>query len=212
MTDWTSSPYYQNAVRAARRFGVPVSLFTAQIGQESSFNPNAQNGQASGIAQFIPSTAAAFNLNPYDPVAALNAAAQYDSQLYTQTGSWVKALELYGTTSATNPSLAPGVQAQAQAADAGSSFYGNDLIKSIGQWAIGQIPGGTTAQNNIASAAAGTAQAATGLGSAMTFLTDIPRVVTTVLGLIFIIVGLIALTRGPAVNIVSGALKEAATS
>jgi hypothetical protein len=49
-------------------------------------------------------------------------------------------------------------------------------------------------------------------GSAISFITDIPRVTTTLLGLILIIAGIFALSRGPAVQIVGGALKEAATS
>ncbi len=49
-------------------------------------------------------------------------------------------------------------------------------------------------------------------GSALSFITDIPRVATTLLGLILIIAGIFALTKGPVVNIVSSAVREAATS
>ena len=48
--------------------------------------------------------------------------------------------------------------------------------------------------------------------AALNFITDIGRVTTTVLGLILIIAGIFALARGPAVQIVGGALREAATS
>lgn len=51
-----------------------------------------------------------------------------------------------------------------------------------------------------------------GVGSALGFITDIPRVATSVLGLILIIAGIFALSRGPAINIVSSAIKTAATS
>lgn len=48
--------------------------------------------------------------------------------------------------------------------------------------------------------------------SAISFITDIPRVATTLLGLILIIAGIFALSKGPAVNIVSSAVREAVTS
>lgn len=48
--------------------------------------------------------------------------------------------------------------------------------------------------------------------SAVSFITDIPRVVTAILGLIMIIAGIFALSKGPAVNIVSSAVKTAAIS
>jgi hypothetical protein len=66
---------------------------------------------------------------------------------------------------------------------------------------------------------AATAFSKTGLGktidatsAAVSFITDIPRVVTTLLGLVLIIAGIFALARGPAVNIVASAVREAATS
>lgn len=48
--------------------------------------------------------------------------------------------------------------------------------------------------------------------AALAFITDIPRVATTALGLILIIAGIFALTKGPAVNIVTGAVRNAVTS
>jgi len=50
--------------------GVPVQIFVNQIYQESGFNPNAvSSAGAIGIAQFLPSTAAALNppVDPRDP-------------------------------------------------------------------------------------------------------------------------------------------------
>jgi hypothetical protein len=104
MVDYSSSPYYSTAVSAANQWGVPADLFVQQIGQESGFNPDAVNASsgATGIAQFLPSTAAnaGYGIAPFDPtdpVASLNAAAQYDKSLYQQTGSWAGALSAYGT-------------------------------------------------------------------------------------------------------------------
>lgn len=118
MTDYTTSPYYNAAVNAAQTYGVPTNLFVAQIGQESGFNPSAVNGNAYGIAQFMPSTAQQFGINPADPVASLNAAAQYDSQLYNQLGSWSAALSAYGTTANGN---GPSVASLAKSIDAGTT-------------------------------------------------------------------------------------------
>lgn len=100
--DWSGSPYYSVAVAAANTYGVPANLFTWQIGQESGFNPNAFNSTsgATGIAQFLPSTAAdpGYGVTPFDPTdpnASLYAAAQYDAALYQKTGSWDAALQAY---------------------------------------------------------------------------------------------------------------------
>lgn len=64
----------------------------------------------------------------------------------------------------------------------------------------------------IGSVIGGVGDAAKGAGSAISFITDIPRVATTILGLILVIAGIFALTRGPAVNIVSNAVSKAVTS
>jgi hypothetical protein len=104
---WSYSPseqaniemYTPTAYLASQYYGVPWELFSAQIYQESSFNPSAKSStsSANGIAQFITSTAADFNLDSNDPVASLWAAAQYDSQLYAKSGDWSKVMNSYGT-------------------------------------------------------------------------------------------------------------------
>lgn len=92
------------ATQAANAYGIPPDLFIAQINQESSFNPNAQNGAASGIAQFMPGTAAQYGVNPYDPVSSLWGAAAYDADLYAKSHSWAKVLSNYGTIDPNGPS------------------------------------------------------------------------------------------------------------
>lgn len=91
--------YSSTIAAAAQQWGVPPQVLAWQIQQESSGNPNAYNPSSgtAGIAQFSPSTAQEFGINPYDPNASINAAAQYDAQLYQQTGSWTGALTRYGT-------------------------------------------------------------------------------------------------------------------
>lgn len=94
------SPY---ATQMAQQYGVPTNLFLWQIGQESSWDPNAHNSTpgstATGLGQFINSTAQSFGIDPTNPYQSLQAAAQYDAQLYNQTGSWPAAMQAYGTTS-----------------------------------------------------------------------------------------------------------------
>lgn len=87
------------AASYAKRYGLPESVFLAQIQQESGFNPNARSSAgAEGIAQFIPSTAKAYGLdNPFDPQASLDAAARYDSDLLKKYGTIQRALSAYNS-------------------------------------------------------------------------------------------------------------------
>jgi membrane-bound lytic murein transglycosylase B len=154
----SGSQYYSQAVASANAYGVPPSLFTAVINAESGFNPNAYNASsgAAGIAQFIPSTAQSFGIDPYNPSGALNAAAQYLSQLYQRTGSWTGALLAYsGNTSGTTP------------------YPGNPLVaQALAQTgeASGLNPAGSATQPGAAQA---TGAATTGSGCASFFTTPI---------------------------------------
>jgi hypothetical protein len=84
-------------VRAATHWNVSVALLAAQLMAESNFNPFASSpAGAQGIAQFIPSTAAAYGLtDPFDPVAAMDAQAHLMSDLIRQLGSPQLALAAY---------------------------------------------------------------------------------------------------------------------
>jgi hypothetical protein len=86
------------AQQDAARYGLGP-WFVNQIQQESGFNPNARSGAgAEGIAQFMPATARGVGLaNPYDPVASLAAAAQFDAKLIKQYGSVPRALSAYNS-------------------------------------------------------------------------------------------------------------------
>lgn len=77
---------------------------------------------------------------------------------------------------------------------------------------VGEPLGGSVGKSSIGGAIKSVADALDTTSAAVKFITDIPRVATTVLGLILIIAGIFALARGPAVQIVSGAVKEAVTS
>lgn len=83
---------------AAQQYGVPYDVLYNVLGSESSFNPNAYNASsgATGIAQFLPSTAASLGVSPSDPTSSIYGAASYLSTLYNQTGSWPGAYAAYG--------------------------------------------------------------------------------------------------------------------
>lgn len=80
------------ADQAATANGIDPTVFRNLIMSESSFNPTAINPQsvngenASGIAQFLPSTAASLGINPFDPISSLNGAASYLSGLVSKYG------------------------------------------------------------------------------------------------------------------------------
>lgn len=121
--------FQQPIDQAAQQWGVPQLLLAQQLYQESGFNPAAQNGNAYGIAQFMPGTAADLGVNPADPISSIFGAAQYDSQLYNKTGSWTGAMQAYGTIPSSGP-LSLGQQVVAQIAgglDSNSSGTGLGL-------------------------------------------------------------------------------------
>jgi TP901 family phage tail tape measure protein len=96
------SGWAQKAMTAAREVGIDPAIFERQMRQESgNYAPDVISGArrssagAVGIAQFMPSTAAALGVNPLDPEAALRAAARYMRQLSDRYGSIRNALWAY---------------------------------------------------------------------------------------------------------------------
>lgn len=84
-------------IDAGSRWNVSAALLAAQLVAESNFNPFAVSpAGAQGIAQFIPSTAAAYGLDdPFDPVAAIDAQAHLMSDLIRRLGDPQLALAAY---------------------------------------------------------------------------------------------------------------------
>ncbi len=84
-------------LRAATRWNVSAALLAGQLMAESNFDPNAGSpAGAQGIAQFMPTTAAAYGLrDPYDPVEAIDAQAHLMSDLLRQFGDPSLALAAY---------------------------------------------------------------------------------------------------------------------
>ncbi len=98
-----TSAYVAIAQQDAINAGISPDYFTRQINQESGFNPRAYSpGGAEGIAQFEPGTAAGLGINPWDPVASLNAAAHLMAN-YSKNygGNYAMALAAYNGGSGT---------------------------------------------------------------------------------------------------------------
>ncbi len=72
-----TTDFRQIARQKAQKYNLLPDVFEKQIGAESGFNPNARSSAgAEGIAQIMPGTAKSWGVNPYDPVAALDASAK----------------------------------------------------------------------------------------------------------------------------------------
>ncbi len=92
----TTSSYKTVAEQYAQQYGVPASIFDAQINQESGWNPNARSSAgAMGIAQIMPGTAQGWGVDPTNPVASLQAAAKAMGDYYKRYNSWPAALIAY---------------------------------------------------------------------------------------------------------------------
>jgi hypothetical protein len=89
--------YRDPIARAAARWNVSANVLAAQLMAESNFNPLAVSPVgASGIAQFMPATAAAYGLrDPLDPNASIDAQAHLMSDLMRQFGDTSLALAAY---------------------------------------------------------------------------------------------------------------------
>jgi len=171
------------AAAAAFTSGVPPDLFLAQIQQESGFDPNAFNptgSTATGIGQFIPSTASAIGLDPNDPYASLDAAAQLDTQNYEQSGSWLGSLTAYGTL----PSSGDYNAGQQNVANIAGSYdtaandfgYGSYVTDPVSGYSVISGQGGAVTttglgsgvtQTGVIPGAPGTSQVGTGIGSSL---------------------------------------------
>ena len=85
------------ATEKANKYGIPITLFLAQIQTESSWNPNAvSSAGAQGLGQLMPDTAAWLGCsNAFDPEQNLEAAAKYMQYLHDMYGDWNYALAAY---------------------------------------------------------------------------------------------------------------------
>ena len=85
------------ATDKAQKYGIPVSLFLAQIQTESRWNIHAVSGAgAEGLGQLMPDTAIGLGCSdPFDPEQNLEASAKYMQQLHDQFGDWNYTLAAY---------------------------------------------------------------------------------------------------------------------
>ncbi len=97
LPSFVPSQYRDLIVQAATRWNVSAALLAGQLMAESGFDPNAGSpAGAQGIAQFMPSTAAAYGLrDPFDPEEAIDAQAHLMSDLLRQFGDPSLALAAY---------------------------------------------------------------------------------------------------------------------
>jgi transglycosylase-like protein with SLT domain len=97
LPSFVPTQYRAMLLRAATRWNVSAALLAAQLMAESNFDPSAGSpAGAQGIAQFMPSTAAAYGLrNPYDPAEAIDAQAHLMADLLRQFGDPALALAAY---------------------------------------------------------------------------------------------------------------------
>lgn len=96
---WKTTSYYTYAdsiAHAENQYSIPPDLLARLLYQESRFNPSARNPSgATGIAQFMPATAASLGINPLDPVQSIFGAGRYLRQLFDQFNDWANALAAY---------------------------------------------------------------------------------------------------------------------
>ncbi|GCE17544.1 lytic transglycosylase domain-containing protein [Dictyobacter kobayashii] len=93
----TVTSYVSMARQAATDAGISPDIFERQIEQESKFDPRALSpAGAQGIAQFMPATARALGIDPWNPEQALKGAAHlmasYNKQYH---GNYAAALAAY---------------------------------------------------------------------------------------------------------------------
>lgn len=83
-------------VKAAKVYGVPVSLAYRLINQESRWNPNARSPVgAVGLAQLMPATAKGLGVDPHNPTQNIIGGLKYLSQQFKRWGRWDYALASY---------------------------------------------------------------------------------------------------------------------
>lgn len=80
----------------AKEHKVDPLIMTALLTQESGFNPTARSYcGATGIAQFMPETAAGMGVDPYDVTSSINGACEYISNMMKSFGDYSLALAGY---------------------------------------------------------------------------------------------------------------------
>lgn len=89
--------FYTDKIRAAaQKYNIPEALGIWQLWQESRYVPNAvSHANAKGIAQFIPGTAADYNVDVYDVDSSIDGWGRLMRDLYKRFNRWDYALAGY---------------------------------------------------------------------------------------------------------------------
>lgn len=96
LSAYAATPFHNDIVAVERRYGLPENLLARLLYQESNFNPEARGSAGEiGIAQFLPATAADYQIDPADPIQSIDAAALYLRALARETGTWWNGLVAY---------------------------------------------------------------------------------------------------------------------
>lgn len=96
MPSFVPTKYASIISRAAQHWNVSAALLAAQLYQESHFNEHVVSpAGAQGIAQFMPGTAADYNVNTRDPSSSIDGQAHYMRDLLRQFGQVDLALAAY---------------------------------------------------------------------------------------------------------------------
>lgn len=96
-----AAPYREAIDQAEKLNGIPSGMLGRLLYQESRFRAEIISGKlksstgATGIAQFMPATAAELGVNPYDAFSSIAGAGRYLAKLYKSLGTWDKALAAY---------------------------------------------------------------------------------------------------------------------
>jgi hypothetical protein len=174
----TTAGYKGQAIDASNDYGVDPIFLTAALQQESSWDPNANDGNNHlGIGQFSEPTAQAYGItNRYDPSQSIYGAAAYYSDILDKNGgNYVQAAQTYGTLPTDLSNLTSGQQDVLQAAQSANvaSGYSGGTPTDSGQGGTGGV-----ASKEPATVTGGTLWADIGIW--------ITRVVIAVLGIVFV--------------------------
>ena len=89
-------PYAAEFNRAGATHGVDPNLLAAVARVESDYRPDAVSAAgAQGLMQFMPATARAMDVDPWNPASAIDGAARYLANSYRIHGNWPDAIAAY---------------------------------------------------------------------------------------------------------------------
>ncbi len=93
---WSKADLEAFATSAEETYSIPPGGLRALIAAESAWDINAVSpAGAEGLAQFMPPTSAEWEVDPWDPIDAINGAARYLAWLRSRVPTWSAALAAY---------------------------------------------------------------------------------------------------------------------